>query len=278
MSFDRAPLDCGQLDWNPVSAAQMHSALAGTLASLVFAGIVLLMTLPSKPQHSRNALRLLLGAFLILTLDSFLWGVVGGSQICAQAWTLTMLAAGLLGLGVLAVFAGLTWLIDQRDEPGKHTTLLCLSMVYLTALIVGINLWTTAHKYRQDLSSVVTYPDWFGPVIDAYPWVMFTAMGILCVNTAVRRFGRARPRVPEAAILTSAYAYMVCAFVSSYLTGQATLGSRADWDSPDPGLVVATTLVSLVIPAAAVLLQIFALPSARPGTPGGPSTGAPTAS
>src|SRR5262245_41756679 len=107
---------CGEFEWSPIAAAPSQSQLAGLLASLVFAGIVLLLSIQSERGQRTNALLLFGAAFFTLGYDSFAYSAAAGEQDCARGWTTSLLAAGLLGLGTLSIFSAICWLIDHGDN------------------------------------------------------------------------------------------------------------------------------------------------------------------
>jgi hypothetical protein len=80
-------------------------------------GIVLLLsTTPGSSQRSGyvQGAGLLFTALVTLGLDSYLFGLVTGdtaAQACRRAWTAAMFAAGLLGLGAVAVIVAVVFLM-----------------------------------------------------------------------------------------------------------------------------------------------------------------------
>jgi hypothetical protein len=84
-------MNCRQLEWNPIGSADSHSALAGVLAALVFAGIVVLLQDHRRSSEHTRALELMSGALLALAFSSFLFGVVAGGQVCVKYRSHTLL-------------------------------------------------------------------------------------------------------------------------------------------------------------------------------------------
>src|SRR5262245_50445631 len=129
-------------DWNALTAAPENAQLTGVLAGLVFAGIVVLISVrpePSRvpggagPGRRTEALVLLVGSFLALLIAGFLFSVASGDPVCTRGWTMVMSAGSLLGLGVLSMFGGLCWLIDEYDHESRRATRLTLFATYFVA-------------------------------------------------------------------------------------------------------------------------------------------------
>jgi hypothetical protein len=68
------------------------------------------------PQPLPETRRLVAG-FYTFALDSFMFGITSGEQVCERAWTETMGAAGMLGIGALGLFTGLAWLLRLSLDP-----------------------------------------------------------------------------------------------------------------------------------------------------------------
>jgi hypothetical protein len=80
----------------------------------MFGGIVLL--LGQRPTSRRlQAMSLMLAAFVVLGLDAYLFGLVTGetAALCRRQWTEAMIAAGLLGVGAVAIICGLGLLLNS---------------------------------------------------------------------------------------------------------------------------------------------------------------------
>ncbi|MFD0746451.1 hypothetical protein ACFQ1L_34880 [Phytohabitans flavus] len=150
--------DCDTLDWSPIASAPVHSAFAGVLAGLVFAGIVLLLSSRSDQVRRTNALVIFGSSFLVLAFDAFLFGVIAGERVCARAWTETMHAAGLLGLGALGIFAGICWLIDTSDTTAGRMTRFYVTTTYVIAIIVTYHVGATAVEYLDSVAAHGTTP------------------------------------------------------------------------------------------------------------------------
>jgi hypothetical protein len=125
-------------------------------------GIILLLgnrEMASKPGYVQ-ALSLLFTAFVALGLDSYLFGLVtgdtGGPGACRRAWTEAMLAAGLLGVGTVAIIVGFVFLfaVYFRDQPpgilGSSLDLLIMVCTIVragVALVVVALIYVTSRSY-----------------------------------------------------------------------------------------------------------------------------------
>jgi hypothetical protein len=108
---------CASTGWSAVTSATANATLAGVLAGFMLNGIVLLLSRRSDRTQGAGYAQgaaLLFTAFIALGLDSYLFGLVTGdraARACRRAWTEAMFAAGLLGLGAVAVVAGIIFLL-----------------------------------------------------------------------------------------------------------------------------------------------------------------------
>ena len=110
-------LHCTSTDWSAVSSATANATLAGVLAGFMINGIVLLLsTTPATRQRAGyvQGAGLLFTALVALGLDAYLFGLVTGDtadRACRRAWTEAMFAAGLLGVGAVAVVVAIVFLL-----------------------------------------------------------------------------------------------------------------------------------------------------------------------
>ena len=69
-----------------MAAAPSYSALTGVIAGLIFAGLVLIVGQrpESDSTNKRQALLLLLPAFMAMLLASLFYGIVAGEGVCQR--------------------------------------------------------------------------------------------------------------------------------------------------------------------------------------------------
>lgn len=255
--------DCDGLDWSPIASAPVHSAFAGVLAGLVFAGIVLLLSVRSDQVRRTNALVIFGSSFLVLAFDAFLFGVIAGERICARAWTEMMHAAGLLGLGALGIFAGICWLIDTNDTTAGRMTRFYVITTYVIAIIVTYHVGATAVEYLESVAAYSDTPTWLAGVARAYGWILLGCILLIALMLAVRRSRDVvHRRIANRFVTATAYAYVACVVVALYVAGGAA-GSAEDWARVSATQLAWNTLTALVFPGIAVLAQISTLPSGR---------------
>jgi hypothetical protein len=114
---------CATTGWSAVSSSLANATLAGLLAGFMLNGIVVLLSRQPE-RHQRvgyfQSASLLFAAFVALGLDSFLFGLITGDQpevACRRAWTEAMYAAGLLGVGTVAVVVSIVFLLGVFFDP-----------------------------------------------------------------------------------------------------------------------------------------------------------------
>lgn len=152
-------LGCSPTGWSAVTSAMANATLAGVLAGFMINALILLLS--NKPDAS-NQLRyityvqsasLLFAAFVALGLDSYLFGLVTGESTaiagafstCRRAWTEAMFAAGLLGVGAVAVIAGFVFLFAAYSIHQVET--MCNFLRPGVAFAVLILIYATAWSY-----------------------------------------------------------------------------------------------------------------------------------
>jgi hypothetical protein len=114
---------CASTGWSAVSSSLANATLAGLLAGFMLNGIVVLLSRQPEPGQRVGYFQsasLLFAAFVALGLDSFLFGLITGDQAevaCRRAWTEAMYAAGLLGVGTVAVVVSIVFLLGVFFDP-----------------------------------------------------------------------------------------------------------------------------------------------------------------
>jgi hypothetical protein len=155
---------CSMMGWSAVTSAMANATLAAVLAGFMINGIVLLLSnraMASKAGYVQ-ALSLLFTAFVALGLDAFLFGLVTGdtttATACRRAWTEAMLAAGLMGVGTVAIIAGFVFLfaVYFRDKPQDKLgssldllVMLCTIVRSGVAIVVVALIYVTSRSYLR---------------------------------------------------------------------------------------------------------------------------------
>lgn len=110
---------CASGDWSAVTSAGPNATLAGVLAGFLLNGIVVFLIRGTETFEQVRALSFMFAAFVALALDSYLFGLVTGDRTCQRAWTEAMLAAGLLGVGAVAIIAGFGLMVAAYIDTDK---------------------------------------------------------------------------------------------------------------------------------------------------------------
>jgi hypothetical protein len=146
-------LNCANAGWSAVTSAQANATLAGVLAGFMLNGIVVLLSRMMTEFAKVRTLALLFTAFVALGLDSYLFGLVTGDSSCRRAWSEAMLAAGLLGMGAVAIIAGFGFLVAEyvptrgNPESVRMVKTLFNALRGGVALVVLTVLWMTSWNY-----------------------------------------------------------------------------------------------------------------------------------
>ncbi|MEV0719356.1 hypothetical protein [Asanoa sp. NPDC050611] len=264
-------MDCADLQWSPLLSAPAHSQLAGVLAGLVFAGMIVLFGAKRPSPARTRALVLFAGALVALAVDSFIFGVVAGETVCVKAWTETMPAAGLLGLGALGIFGGISWLFSSYDPENPRVTALANLITYVVAVIVGYHLQVTASSYLVDLqdSNLNEPPGWLFDLVGAYAWGILVLVLAVPLWRAVRR-RRGALRTPSAlrdrearldnSAIMAAQLSLLWVLLVALMSG-TLLSKSAGWTPrTSDAVVIASTVLSLAVPTLGLIAQLQALP------------------
>jgi hypothetical protein len=268
-----APVACDSADWSPIGSAASHSQLAGVVAGLVFAGIVVILERQASTRRPAEALTMFVAGFFTFALDGFFFAVVAGERTCARAWTETMVAAGLLGFGALSLFVGVSWLLYSLDRTSSTPFRVTRVIVYVLALIVVAQLNATARDYLRDVRPAGQFR-WIDTLLTAG---LIVIVAVIAGHAALARRlrGWSRRSAGLAAYLAIAYV-LVCALSFGLLTVVET----SYWDNgARPVVYLTATLVAVMLPTLVVIIHLLALPSPEldpaPDPPAGPSAAPP---
>lgn len=289
-------LGCVGHGWSVVSAAAANSQLAGVLAGFVFSGIIILFG--RKGSKSTKAIGLFCSAFVILSFDSYVYGMVVGGQgdaICARVWSEAMPAGGMLGVGGVAVVTGICWLLathlegdaaTDTDDPSNHATIhlhrLSRVMVHGVTTAVSLLLVSAAVNY---LAVVFDHrpPTWLTWVVFAVPLaVSGTALGLDGWRSWRARKEPSHGDVPvlSTSLTAAAIGVLLYAIVGPAVAGGllTDLPDRV-WTPASPLLVALGLTTGLVLPGFLLVLLAFAAPplhvTGRPATQTDPSSEVP---
>lgn len=253
--------DCSSLDWNPVDVGQPHSQLAAVIAGFLFAGIVFLLGRERPQKNDSYPYVLMLPAFFALLLDSFFFSVISGEQSCLRAWTETMIAAGLLGIGSLAVFVGLSWIVHNARPGDREPLRIVWITSYVIAGVVLLHLLVTTDYYLGDMYAPDGPPTWL--VVTTRLSIGVSVLLLIGATLVRRRLASKRSAVRWAAYCVLGYG-IVCSFAIALLGGRSTTA----WERTSGWVNATAVLLALTTAGITAATLITALPDVPAKEPG----------
>jgi hypothetical protein len=291
-------LECSVTGWSAVASATANATLAAVLAGFMLNGIVLLLSTGTTARQAGyvQALSLLFTAFVALGLDAYLFGMVTGDTTkiirsvtpavtaCRRTWTEAMLAAGLLGIGTVAIIAGFVFLFavyfrshpHVRDDPKSTLSssldllvLVCSAVRAGVALVVVAVLYMTSRDYLLALFGGVV-PGWAKLFVFGYLPVGLAVLGLFAavifgpllpsaraLDRLTRRF-QTRDEQHAVSVLKFATLYSLAYSVLTVIAAVGVASSSAHLWHPDYGGVRAVAAIVvvwvLVVPMIPLLL------------------------
>lgn len=257
-------MPCDSVDWSPIASAGAHSQLAGVVAGLVFAGIVLILQRPGHTRRPAEALTLFIAGFFTFALDSFYFAVVAGERTCARAWTETMVASGLLGFGAVGLFVGVAWLMFSLDRTSSTPFRVTRIIVYVLVFIVVGQLNAASRDYLRDVRPAGQH-GWLDMLMTTGPAV------VIVVIVAHLSLGDRLRRWNPAGVAIAAYVAVGYVLVCAVAFGLLTVVDVTYWNrGVKPAVYITVTLVSVMLPSTVVFVQLLALPWPEPRPAGRP--------
>lgn len=266
---------CGNLDWSFLGSASSHSQFAGVLAGFVLAIMAVLLTQGGNEDKRALALTLFSAAFFVLGVDSVLFGIVAGDQICLRAQIEGLVASGLLTLGAALTLAGLAWLFDISfggNGAGRQELVRMAVVIAYGTQFVGISLVSgTVQHVLEDLSEHGSLPHW---AVWAY-----TALVLAILAAKIAR----RPTDLESqgkALRAASYYAIGYTLISVELFGSAMSTKQSLWERPvtNSDFIYVTAIVTLMLPIIGLLLLCRSIPRSsntsgrQPSPPSGSGT------
>ncbi|WP_250038215.1 hypothetical protein [Paractinoplanes maris] len=288
---------CPTADWSPVASAESNTQLAAVLAGFVFAGLVMLLS-ERRPGPTRvRTIGLFCAAFIVLGLASYLFGLVTGDTdpaACKRAWTETVVASGLLGLGAVAMVSGIAWLLAAYlvatpeggdggtsglalDRLGQVVAVILYGVIAVVATLMAVTVYGYVRAWYATPSGWIT-----GSLI-AYTPVLLVVL-ITWRRLRPPRDGESERSIDAMFVGTlTAVGYAV---VGSVFTGVVASTHISYWEKPSAGWLVVTALLALLVPAPTLVSLAYAVPSLTRGSqrdrppassePAGPAAGVST--
>lgn len=269
------PNSCAIHGWDVIASSSLDSQLAGVLAGFVFTGILLLLG-QSGLKHLQT-LGLFCPAFIALAFDSHMFGVVTGGEndpYCARVWSGGMAAAGMLGVGAMAVVTGLSWLLASHFETAsvpedKTSAASCTGinldrLVALMAYGVGVTITLLLASTTYDYLSIAfpqNQPRTLTWVVLLSHIFVFTACGgirKLGARTAHRK-DPSRATMSTKSLQVAAYGLGTYALASPVFNGIIGELGKGWWQPASPLVVGFALGVGLFVPALLLIALVLAV-------------------
>lgn len=270
---------CAGTGWSAWASSGSSGELAGVLAAIVFAALILVLTGSGDSDLRLPTLRLFVASLLALGLDAFAFALVSGQVegSCLKVWTESIVAMGMLVVGTCTALSGVAWLFvaqlesievprteqfnDVCHEATQLDRLLRMSVYGITGLTVFL-LATSAHDYINIAYVDRVKPPWAPFVIPLYLLLVSAILGsiLLFRRRCNRRSGRDANSSIQRSLTTAVNAVLVHALMGLAIVGTATSTPTTAWeDIPFPVLLVLLT-VALVLPAPILFAIALSVP------------------
>ncbi len=296
---------CSTHGWSILESAPSNSALAGVLAGFAFtAGVIYVGRSNQVPDESEldeqaiarhaaarsaqdvQTISLFTAAFIILGLNSFIWGMVAGSralmepgvaggvgssELCGRVWSQAIIAVGMLSLGAIAMVCNIAslflWQQSAVLNEGDRWYLQAFLLIVSAAAVVGV----IAFVGSDSLNFLqVTYdghvPMWF---TTATLLVTIGGLSVAVYVGARRYFGKTsfatsqtaglrvkdRMRIPTGLIILYALVGAVAVTAAAHYPG---------WPKqPSTEIIAVYWILGVIYPVAVVILLARAIPRAQ---------------
>ncbi|MEV7628956.1 hypothetical protein [Actinoplanes sp. NPDC089786] len=246
------PDNCPEFHWNPMAAGASHSQFAGTLAAIVLTAMVVLLSTQRRHANQTYALPLFLTSLFSLTFTAYAFSLVAGIQDCRQAWTLLMAASAGLGVGILGVFGGLSWLIISDGDTETMAYDFTIKIAFVVAAMAVTDVAGTARNLLHILFRTVQY----STVIAVHAAYVAAVMAAFFAVGRNRRKGcRNYPR----AVRRAAGSTLGCALAAGLIL-EVTLATER-WNDSTTWISVCASFLGIAIVPVAAVAHLCALPT-----------------
>ncbi|RZU10148.1 hypothetical protein EV645_6608 [Kribbella rubisoli] len=276
-------MTCATADWSFLATAPSLSQLAGVLAGFLFTAVVLLLSRPLVAARQAQALGLFLAAFVTLAMDSYLFASLSGdseaADLCLRSRSSGLIASGILGVGGMAIMAGICWLlaasvtldsaprrtqfwrqaeVEQRDldDEVRRLGIFAEVMMYATAAAIASFVVLTGVDYAYYGLHTSKVALLYG---GAAAYLVLLA-GLLYGSWAVKRKRTAPGRATVTAAIMSTVGYSV---VGAVVTTVIMAPFGGYWAEPSRWVVLAITGFALLGGLPAMITLAHVVPSRR---------------
>lgn len=174
-----------------------------------------------------------------------------------------MIASGLLSIGAVGMFGGIAWLLHSYEGKNPALAMLSLRISYCMQALVVLMLTITARGFIRDLyiTRDQSPPWWLAWSVGLYAPAM-----LLTIVLVVTWWKPADEAARERAANRAAYASVLYVTLSVIVYGLAAGFPRPYWMPMASWWPVGPALgTSLILPAAALIAHVRALPRYEPG-------------
>jgi hypothetical protein len=275
-------VDCHLNGWDPIASAGYLSQLAGVLAGLVFAGVVVLLSDRSERTGRVRAAMLLTSGLLAMVVASTLFAIIAGTAPCALAMAMTAPTVGLLTIGILAILGGIASLIDTYDTDGRAVRVTNLG-TYVVAWMVVVLAAEVPQALTGGLlnAGLIDFKrTWLSPLYGN--WALIST-GLVLITLVVRplihRSATGRDRTDQLAIVAARVCIAYVAVAGAVVAYVVLFTKVTDWQPTSSGHIAVSGdairnlgYIIEIFSTAAMVVQVLALPLARrPALTGIPS-------
>ncbi|TCN30066.1 hypothetical protein EV644_13548 [Kribbella orskensis] len=231
----------------------------------------MLLSRPIVANNQVQTLSLFLAGFITLALDSYLFAAMTGDSpapaLCVRSRSVGLIASGLLGLGGVAILAGISWLLatavvstgkkaKRLQNELRTLELFTQFVLYGTAFSIGAFVAITAVDFLV-----------YG-LGDRAPsglnWYAVVYMVIFAAMLGASRYRKRRSPEPSERFLTFAIFWTVSyAVVGSVGTTAIMTPTAVQWLSAPTGLIWAIAAFTMLGALPAVLALVHAVPQLK---------------
>jgi hypothetical protein len=246
----------------------------------MFGGIVLLLG-QSATRQRLQAMSLLFSAFVVLGLDSYLFGLVtGDTSACRREWTEAMMGAGLLGVGAVAIVSALGLLLtsyiaepataasqdhaatarrpDLATSPEANLLRLLTSVLLYGAVAVVVFILTVVAEDYLNAVFNTHPPRWLADPVYAYAALPLAGLLGLRVLRQWRKPGTSASGKLLAVATITGGGYAVLGVVLASLAASFPVH---DWFPIPTWVAIATTVIGLLVPVPIFVALVATVPT-----------------
>lgn len=258
----------GQSNLNTAAVGSNQAAFAGVLAGVVFAGIVILLSIRSDlSEHSARALKLLFCSLFGVTISAFLLATQAADVNCLRTLSEETVSEGILGTFSVIIVVALTWLVIAYGSHARGVLRSLRLGVRAVSLFIVVQLATSSCLYLKSdvphspsiservLIYAIGFLLWASSLrVSTRIFLPFRALLRLNRRTAsLRSEGSGRiHRVDFCSLASLIYLGVAAIFVTAILAIDT-------WNTPQKTMSYIVVASSLILPLSVVTLALHAM-------------------